>query len=221
MDDALWSTVSRERLSLADTLDTLTPEQWAAPSLCSEWSVQDVAAHLAMTPTAPTLGQIVVGILHSRGDLWAFGRDIAREYAQRPTDQIITELRRTADSRHLPPLTNPDNALLDIIVHGQDIARPLGIDRMIPTSAGLAAFAHAWSMGWPFHAQRRLRGIRLSATDAKLSASDANFAVGSGELIEGRLGDLLLLVTGRTEAALPHLSGPGISLLTPPSISRE
>ncbi|WP_166828278.1 maleylpyruvate isomerase family mycothiol-dependent enzyme [Brevibacterium limosum] len=214
MDDALWSTVEAERLSLAETLDSLTPEQWATQSLCSEWSVRDVAAHLAMTPTAPTLGQIAVGLLRSRGDLWAFGRDIARDYAQRATDKIVAELRRTAASRHLPPLTNPDNALLDIIVHGQDITRPLGIDRPAPTGAGLAAFDRAWSMGWPFHAQRRLRGIRLTATDAEL-------AVGSGAPVEGRLGDLLLLVTGRTEAALPHLSGAGISLLNSPPIPRK
>lgn len=214
MDDALWSTVEAERLSLADTLDSLTPEQWTTQSLCSEWSVQDVAAHLAMTPTAPTLGHIIVGTLRSRGDLWAFGRDIARTYARRPTGEIVAELRRTAASRHLPPLTNPDNALLDIIVHGQDITRPLGIDRTIPTGAGLAAFDRAWSMGWPFRAQRRLRGVRLTATDA-------NLTVGSGEPVEGRLGDLLLLITGRTEAALPHLTGPGISLLSSPSIPRK
>ncbi|WP_209374139.1 maleylpyruvate isomerase family mycothiol-dependent enzyme [Brevibacterium renqingii] len=214
MDDALWSTVEAERLSLADTLDSLTPEQWTTQSLCSEWSVRDVTAHLAMTPTAPTLGQIIVGLIRSRGDIWAFGRDLARDYAHRPTEEIITELRRTAAARHLPPLTSPDNALLDVLVHGQDIVRPLGMTRAIPTSAGLAALHHAWSMGWPFHARRRLRGIRLTATDADL-------IVGSGVPVEGRLGDLLLLVTGRTEAALPHLSGPGISLLNSPPLLRK
>ena len=35
-----------ERLELADLLDTLTPEQWAAPSLCAGWSVRDVCSHL-------------------------------------------------------------------------------------------------------------------------------------------------------------------------------
>lgn len=214
MDDALWSTVEAERLRLAETLTELRPDQWSLPSLCSEWTVRDVAAHLAMTPTEPNVAAIFRGLIRSRGDIWAFGRDIARNYARRPTDEIIAELRRTAASRHLPPLTNPDNALLDILVHGQDITRPLGIDRTTPTGAGLAAFDRAWSMGWPFHAQRCLRGIQLTATDADLT-------VGSGELVEGRLGDLLLLVTGRTEAALSHLSGPGISLLNSPPIPRK
>jgi uncharacterized protein (TIGR03083 family) len=206
MDDALWSAVSSERLGLADTLTSLTPEQWTTQSLCSEWTVRDVAAHLAMTPTAPTLATILVGILRSRGDIWAFGRDIARDYAKRPTEAIIAELRRTASSHHLPPLTNPDNALLDIVVHGQDITRPLHIDRPIPTEAGLAAFDRAWSMGWPFHARRRMRGYGLIATDADLR-------VGSGTPVEGRLGDLLLLITGRRAAALPGLTGPGVTQL--------
>jgi uncharacterized protein (TIGR03083 family) len=206
MDDALWSTVSSERLSLADTLAALTPEQWTAQSLCTEWSVRDVAAHLAMTPTAPTLTTILAGMIRSHGDIWAFGRDIARDYAKRPTAAIIAELRRTAASRHLSPLTNPDNALLDVIVHGQDITRPLNIDRPIATDVGLAAFNRAWSMGWPFHARRRTRGYALIATDADLT-------VGSGTPVEGRLGDLLLLITGRRAAALPGLTGPGATRL--------
>ena len=35
-----------ERTELADLLDTLTPEQWDAPSLCTGWRVRDVTAHL-------------------------------------------------------------------------------------------------------------------------------------------------------------------------------
>ncbi|MBA2507260.1 MAG: hypothetical protein H0V32_00750 [Nocardioidaceae bacterium] len=58
-------------------------------------------------------------------------------------------------------------------------------------------------MGWPFHARRRLRGLRLVATDADLS-------VGDGALVEGTVGDLLLLITGRTAAATRRLRGPGV-----------
>ncbi len=35
-----------EREDLLDLLVTLTPEQWAAPSLCAGWSVRDVVAHV-------------------------------------------------------------------------------------------------------------------------------------------------------------------------------
>jgi uncharacterized protein (TIGR03083 family) len=37
----------RQRRRLADVLSSLAAEQWAAPSRCDGWRVQDVAAHLA------------------------------------------------------------------------------------------------------------------------------------------------------------------------------
>jgi uncharacterized protein (TIGR03083 family) len=39
--------VSRQHRRFAATLESLTDEQWRAPSRCAEWSVKDVVAHLA------------------------------------------------------------------------------------------------------------------------------------------------------------------------------
>ena len=61
-------------------------------------------------------------------------------------------------------------------------------------------------MGWPFWAKRRLRGLRLVATDTTWSA-------GEGAEVRGPVQALLLLLTGRIEAALPHLDGPGAKQL--------
>jgi hypothetical protein len=35
----LWEVIRSELLSLVNYLGTLTPEQWATPSLCSGWTV--------------------------------------------------------------------------------------------------------------------------------------------------------------------------------------
>ena len=59
----------------------------------------------------------------------------------------------------MPAVTNAKNILLDAIVHGQDIAVPLGIERPVPVDAAVAGFERTWSMGWPFHARKRLRGL--------------------------------------------------------------
>jgi hypothetical protein len=56
-------------------------------------------------------------------------------------------------------------------------------------------------MRWPFHAQRKLSGLRLAATDDPWSA-------GQGLLVEGPIAAILLLLTGR-RTALSQLSGPG------------
>ena len=36
----------QERADLADLLATPTPEQWDAPTLCTQWRVRDVVAHV-------------------------------------------------------------------------------------------------------------------------------------------------------------------------------
>ena len=205
-DEIRWAAIEAERRSLAELLAELTPQQWEAPSVCSEWRVRDVAAHVAMTPSGPSMGTIVVGLVRARGDLWAFGRDVARDHAARPVGDLVEELRRDAASRRMPVITNADNILMDVLVHGQDIALPLGIERTMPLEAAVAGFERVWSMGWPFHARRRLRGFRLVATDAPVD-------VGSGTPVEGRVQDLLLLVTGRTAVAAPRLHGPGTTFL--------
>lgn len=203
MDDTMWSALEQERLGLASLLEELTPAQWETPSLCALWRVRDVAAHVAMTPTAPTTSTLLRQLARARGNLWSAGAQIAIDHARRPTAEIVGQLRRDAAARTMPRITNPDNLLMDAIVHGQDIAVPLGIARSVPTEAGRAAFARVWGMGWPFHARRRLAGVRLVATDADID-------VGEGAVLEGDLRALLLVVTGRTAAAVPHLRGAGL-----------
>ena len=60
----------------------------------------------------------------------------------------------------------------------------------MPTDAAVAVAQRVWEKGFPHHAQRRLAGRRLVATDA-------DWAVGEGEEVRAPVADLLLLVTGR------------------------
>ena len=43
--------LEQERAALADFLETLTPTDWQTASLCSEWTVQDVASHVSFAPS--------------------------------------------------------------------------------------------------------------------------------------------------------------------------
>lgn len=203
--DAQWLAIERERHTLADLLETLTAAQWESPSLCTEWRVRDVAAHVAMT-WRMTAGIIVRGLARSRGDTQAFGRDLAVADAQRPTPDIVAELRREAATRTRPFVTSVPALLADVVVHGQDIAVPLRLDREAPRDAAVAAFDYLWHRSWPFYPRRRLAGTRLVATDADVS-------VGEGELVEGPLSALTLLVSMRIEGALSRVRGPGVELV--------
>jgi uncharacterized protein (TIGR03083 family) len=99
---------------------------------------------------------------------------------------------------HLEPL-------IDVLVHSQDIARPLNRARPMPLDAAAAAADRVWPNLWPFRAQRHLAGLEFVATDYPWRA-------GAGDRIEGPLSAILLLLTGR-KAALPQLSGPGVTVL--------
>lgn len=201
-----WRTITQERLSLADLLDTLTAEEWEKPSLCAGWQVRDVAAHVALAPQPPALWTMMVEGVRARGSFDRLNHDWAVRHAQRPTDRIVGEIREHAESHRLPFVTNYRNILFDVLVHGQDIAIPLGRRRTMPRAAARMAAIRVSTMGWPFWARRKLRGIRLIATDV-------DWTVGHGAEVRGPIDALLLLLTGRT-ASLPRLSGDGVPTLT-------
>jgi uncharacterized protein (TIGR03083 family) len=208
-DDAVWTAVDRERLGLADLLDDLSDEEWGHPSLCAGWRVRDVAAHLALGHTG--WGRSTVEMVRARGDFDRMIHDSALRHAAAPPARLTAEIRAMAGSRRHAPLLTPLEPLLDVLVHGQDIAVPLGRPRTMPIDAATAAATRVWTMGWPmstaFHARARLAGLRLVA-------SDTDWSAGAGALVEGPVQALLLLLTGRT-AALDRLSGPGVARLVP------
>ncbi|HEV2783750.1 MAG TPA: maleylpyruvate isomerase family mycothiol-dependent enzyme [Actinophytocola sp.] len=149
---------------------------------------------------------MLVEAVRARGSFHRLNHDIAVRHANRPGADLVAELREHAASRRLPPITNCRNILPDILVHGQDIAVPLGRHRAMPIDAARAGAARVWTMGWPFWARRRLSGFRLSATDIEWTA-------GAGAPVHGPVAALLLLLTGRP-AALTRLSGDGLPELT-------
>ena len=201
--DEVWRTIDAERVSLADLLDDLAPDEWAAPSLCDAWRVGDVAAHLTLAHMGPR--EAVVGAVRARGSFDRMIRDTALRAAGLPPAEYPRRLRAMVGSRRTAPFVTPTEPLVDVLVHGQDIAVPLGRNRPVPTGAAVAAATRVWEMGFPFRARRRLRGFRLTATDT-------DWTVGSGVPVEGPIAGLLLLVTGR-EAALDRLSGEGADRL--------
>jgi uncharacterized protein (TIGR03083 family) len=204
--DEKWAVIGEQRRVLADLLASLPDPEWERPSLCAQWRIKDVAAHVALTPQSPGLLRIVAKGLRARGDFDGLNRDMALAHATRPPSALVGELRDLSDSRSKPAITTLDNLLFDTLVHIQDVALPVGRTVAMPPDAAHAGLDRVWRMGWPFWAKRRLRGLRLRATDVSWSAGD-------GEKVEGPAGALLLLLTGRTAAALPSLSGPGSARL--------
>jgi uncharacterized protein (TIGR03083 family) len=122
-----WRVIEQERRSLADLLESLTDEQWNWPSLCRGWRIRDVAAHVALAPQAPSLLTMAVEAVRAGGRFHKLNRDLSVRHAEAPGVDLVAELREHAASRRLPKVTNYRNILFDILVHGQDIALPLGV----------------------------------------------------------------------------------------------
>ena len=64
----------------------------------------------------------------------------------RPQAQIVAALRGMVGSRGKIPGTSDRDPLMDILVHGQDITVPLGIDRPMPSDAAVEVANHLWRM---------------------------------------------------------------------------
>ncbi|WP_298799869.1 maleylpyruvate isomerase family mycothiol-dependent enzyme [Pseudonocardia sp. 73-21] len=193
--------VEAERLDLADFLESLDDHEWAEPSLCPGWTVHDVAAHLTLSTRQSSLVTLA-RVLRARGDIdavfaaWARARSAAYDPAE-----VTAQLRATAGSTHRMVISSPFDPLLDILVHGQDIARPLGRERPVLAERAIPALGHAWTSSF-YGAPERFAGLRFVATDADWSTGDGPLEV------RAPVGDLLLLATGRT-AGLEGVSGPG------------
>lgn len=182
-----------ERRSVADLLEQLRPDEWDARSLCPEWTVREVAAHLTLS-TRTTLRGTLAGIVRARGDWNRMTATTARERATRyrPTE-LVEQIRATAGSARRAPGAGLLDPLVDVLVHGQDIARPLGRTRVMPTDAAIAALEHVRDSSF-YGARRRFRGVTLVAIDADWTAGEGQ------DEIRGTLADLLLVATGRAAA---------------------
>jgi len=205
--EAKWAAIADRRRALAQLVEGRPDEDWERPSLCTEWRIRDVVAHVALTPHSPTVGAILLAAVRARGDFDRVNRDMARAYAARPPAELVADLRGSADSRRKPAITTLDNLLFDVLVHVQDVALPLGVECPPPPAAAREGVERVWRMGWPFWAKRKLRGLRLEATDV-------DWTVGDGPVVRGPAQALLLLLTGRAAAALPALAGPGVARLS-------
>ncbi|MDX6300278.1 MAG: hypothetical protein QOF53_1492 [Nocardioidaceae bacterium] len=205
-----WAVIREERTALIELLETLNPEEWATPSLCAGWTVQDVASHLAWAPAAPAT-EVLGDLLRARLRPNRLNADSAVRHSARGTDAILEQLRENA-VRDAKPIGVPQNAVLvDAVVHAVDIRRPLDRPRAIPPEAFAPAARFCARTRWPAslmiggNVRARIRGLRLVADDLDWAWGDGPEVHGSGEA-------LMLVLTGRAVGA-GELSGPGAATL--------
>lgn len=199
----LWTTVAVERGALADDLVGRTDEQWRTPSLCAGWSVHDVLAHQCGTADMNP-AKFLVRFASAGFNFPRFAdAQIARYRGATPADTLAT-FSRLQHSTTAPP--GPKTSWLgEVIVHSEDIRRPLGIGHEYPADAVRQVMDFYAGSNTLIGTKRRIAGLTLRA-------SDQDWSHGTGPLVEGRLIDLLLAATGRA-AACDRLTGDGVTTL--------
>ncbi|MEP7765787.1 maleylpyruvate isomerase family mycothiol-dependent enzyme [Sanguibacter sp. 25GB23B1] len=200
----IWQTVHAERRRLSDDLSGLQDEQWLTPSLCPGWDVHDVVAHLVDTAKTGRLS-FVRDLLAARMDFdRANERGIAREKRQDP-GATLEALRAAADLERTPP-ANLATRLVEALVHGEDVRRPLGLAGAYPEPAVVQVLAYQLRTPVSFGGGRE-RAAGLQLVDRRTGT-----AWGDGDEVTADALDLLLAVSGRP-VPREHLDGLGADRL--------
>lgn len=199
----IWPLIHEQRNRVGDVLETLNASEWEIPSLCEGWRVRDVVAHLIQTHLV-TQGSLVSDWIRSGFSLKARntrGIDIRKTT---PSAELLRLYRETAGRKTYLPgqLTY---SLVEVVIHGEDIVRPLGrgvtvTPRSLVTVAEIARITDPILGG-----KRRSAGLTLRATDLSWSG-------GSGPEVSGPLASIILAITGRP-AGLADLAGEGLETL--------
>lgn len=199
-DEHLWALAGAERAALADDLAGLCPEQWRHSTLCGEWDVEEVVAHLV---AAASLGRWrwLRSILGARFRPDVHNQRRMVEHRGETPAETLDRFRGVISSTTAPSGDTPAY-LGEVVVHAQDIRRPLGIPRS-PSIDALTPVAH-------FFARRDFAvASRTHAAGLQLRADDGPFAAGDGPLVTGSTLALVMSMAGRA-AYLDELDGPGV-----------
>ena len=192
--------VKEERGKLVRDLSALDRDAWDAPSLCKEWRVRDVVGHLIRLGEWNRRPHFAArDVLASRFRLDRALSESARRVGVAPPDEL---LERLADTRTEEMLTyrlhpQPLFALAELVVHGQDIRRPLGVTASFEPDV-LKAVADVATKWYTWGGRARRRGERFEATDT-------DWATGEGPpTFRGPLEAIVMVLFAR-EAAMADL----------------
>lgn len=164
--------------SILELLPTLTDDDWALPTDCPEWTVKDIAAHLAHLEDELVTGETAysdpgasaVASAYTRHGVEARSAKTPAEHIAEFSDAVAIRsraLRDLPDDPDTPAPSTPGgidwswdtllrNRCIDVWVHEQDIrravGRPGGLD-----SVGAQVTTTAFKMAMPFVIGKKVR----------------------------------------------------------------
>ncbi|SKC67483.1 TIGR03083 family protein [Krasilnikoviella flava] len=192
--------IHAEREALAGELAGLDDAAWAGASLCGEWTVQDVVAHLTAGASTGRWAWLR-SIVGARFDADLHNARRLAEHRGATPAETLERFRAVATST-VAPSGHTAAWLGEVVVHGQDVRTPLRLPRVPPvaTTTAVARFFAARDFTVP--GRTVARGLRLEATDGP-------FAHGEGPVVRGSTLALVMVLAGRS-AFCDELTGEGL-----------
>ncbi|WP_329472983.1 maleylpyruvate isomerase family mycothiol-dependent enzyme [Streptomyces sp. NBC_01723] len=192
-----------ERSALAQDLAGLSAAQWAASSLCGRWTVEEVVAHLT---AGARVGRWrwLLSMLAARFDADLHNDRRLAEH-RGATPEATLQRFRDAVAGPAGPTGHTAAWLGEIVVHGEDVRRPLGLVRTPPVATTTAVARFFAARDFTVSSRSAIAGLRVEATDGP-------FATGSGDLLRGPTLSLVMGMAGRA-AAYEDLEGDGVAVL--------
>lgn len=198
-----WSLIHVERAALAADLAGLDDQRWDTWSLCDGLTVREVLAHLT---SGAGLNPVrwMAGVIRCRFD---FDQQVAMRLAEQMGDTPADTLARFRQvlTNTTKPIPSTMAMLGETIVHGEDIRRPLGIERDYPIPVLTALADYYQGSDLPVRSKTRVRGLRLTATDGR-------FGAGDGPRVSGTTMALVMAMAGRIDY-VDELDGDGVAVL--------
>lgn len=204
-DSDYWTLIHTERARLASLLDGLTAAQWRAQSLCSDWTVEQVVAHLSAAANTGRWAWIRSILAAGFSSAKHNARLLSRYQGRTPEETL--RIFRDSTTATIAPTKDYPAFLGEVIVHGQDIAEPLG-QTLVPDEEALVEVARFFATkDFAINSKTLIKGLSLEA-------DDVDFRTGSGPLVIGKLLDLVMAMAGRPSfaAALRGEGADGLRL---------
>ena len=200
---SLWSLAHAERTALADDLSGLDDAQWTRPSLCGRWTVEEVVAHLT---AAASVGRArwIASMVGARFDPALHNERRLTEQRGATPAGTLDRFRRVLDSTTAPS-GHTAAWLGEVVVHAQDVRRPLGLERTPSVEATTEVARFFARRDFTVNSRSAIRGLRLEATDG-------SFTAGEGLPVRGTTLALTMAMAGRG-AYCDDLTGPGVARL--------
>jgi hypothetical protein len=123
-------------------------------------------------------------------------------------EQLVGMLEVCAKDLRSPVGISPAEVLTDLIIHTQDIVKPLGIEYSPDSTVLYMALNNLKTSSFGLI----ISGAYKNMAGLKLVATDLSWNIGKGQMITGSALDLMMAIAGR-KSSLKYIGGPGKKII--------